>query len=55
LTPARANSSQNPILKRTFTQRDGGIAQGADPEFKPQNRKKKRKRKRKKENEVMLD
>jgi hypothetical protein len=50
LKPARANSSQNPILKKlntqahththththTYTQRAGGVAQGVAPEFKPQ-------------------
>jgi hypothetical protein len=32
--PARENSSQNPILKKPFTKRASGVAQGAGPEFK---------------------
>jgi hypothetical protein len=34
--PARANSSQDPISKKTLTTKDGGVAQGVGPEFKLQ-------------------
>jgi hypothetical protein len=40
--PAWANSSQDPISKILNTKRVGGVAQGVDPEFKPQYRKKKK-------------
>jgi hypothetical protein len=33
---------QDPISKKTFTQRAGGVAQGKGPEFKPQYCKKKK-------------
>jgi hypothetical protein len=41
LKPALANSSQNLISKKSITQkkRTGRVAQGVDPEFKPQYRK----------------
>jgi hypothetical protein len=42
LKPARANSSVRPYLKKPFTKRAGGVAQGIGPEFKPQYRKKKK-------------
>jgi hypothetical protein len=41
--PARTNTSQDPMLKILNTKRAGGVAQGVDPEFKPQYRKKKKK------------
>jgi hypothetical protein len=31
----------SPYLEKTHHKKAGGVAQGADPEFKPQNRKKK--------------
>jgi hypothetical protein len=34
LKSARANSSRDPILKKPFTKRAGGVAQGVGPEFK---------------------
>jgi hypothetical protein len=34
--PAQANSSQDPISKISTTKRAGRVAQGEDPEFKPQ-------------------
>jgi hypothetical protein len=34
--PTRANRLQDPILKKPFTKRAGGVAQGVGPEFKPQ-------------------
>jgi hypothetical protein len=34
--PARANSSQEPILKQPSLKRAGGVAQGVGLEFKPQ-------------------
>jgi hypothetical protein len=34
--PAQANSSQDPISKNPSQKRAGGVAQGAGPEFKPQ-------------------
>jgi hypothetical protein len=37
-----ANSFRAPILKKPFTKRAGGVAQGVNPEFKPQYRKKKK-------------
>jgi hypothetical protein len=36
LKPARANSSGALISKIPITKRAGGVAQGEDPEFKPQ-------------------
>jgi hypothetical protein len=37
LKPAWANSSQDPISKKTHHKKGvGGMAQGVDPEFKPQ-------------------
>jgi hypothetical protein len=36
LKPARANSSRDPISKILTQKRAGGVAQGVDPEFKPQ-------------------
>jgi hypothetical protein len=33
--PAWANSSQDPISKKLYTKRAGGVAQGEGPEFKP--------------------
>jgi hypothetical protein len=33
---AWANSSRDPILKNPSQKRTGGVAQGVDPEFKPQ-------------------
>jgi hypothetical protein len=41
--PAWANSSRDPILKKPSQKRAGGVAQGVDPEFKPQHHKKKKK------------
>jgi hypothetical protein len=35
-----ANSSRDPILKKPFTKKTGGVAQGVGPEFKPQYHKK---------------
>jgi hypothetical protein len=47
LKPAWANSLQDPILKKTLHKnRDGGVAQGEGPEFKPQHCKKKKKKKK---------
>jgi hypothetical protein len=46
LKPAPANSSRDPISKKkkkNHKKRAGGVAQGVDPEFKPQHQKKKRK------------
>jgi large subunit ribosomal protein L27Ae len=44
LKPAWANSSARPYLKKPFTKnRAGGVAQGEDPEFKPQYCKRKKK------------
>jgi hypothetical protein len=45
--PAQANSSQDPISKKTFTKEKGGggageVTQGDGPEFKPQYHKKKK-------------
>jgi hypothetical protein len=41
--PALANSSQDPISKKTLShKRAGGVAQGVGPEFKPQYHKKKK-------------
>jgi hypothetical protein len=41
--PAQANSSVRPYLKTPYHKnRVGGVAQGEDPEFKPQCRKKKK-------------
>jgi hypothetical protein len=41
--PARANSSQDPIVKRNPSRkRAGGVAQGEGPEFEPQYHKKKK-------------
>jgi hypothetical protein len=41
LKPARENSLQDPILKKTLHKnRAGGVAQGESPEFKPQYHKK---------------
>jgi hypothetical protein len=42
--PAWANSSRDPILKKPSQKRAGGVAQGVDPEFKPQHHKKKKKK-----------
>jgi hypothetical protein len=42
LKPARANSSQDPFWKNPSQKRAGGVAQGVDPEFKPQYQKKKK-------------
>jgi hypothetical protein len=42
---AQANSSQDPISKMPITKRAGGIAQGEDPEFKTQYRKKQQQKK----------
>jgi hypothetical protein len=36
LKPTQANSSQDPISKKPFAERAGGVAQGVGPEFKPQ-------------------
>jgi hypothetical protein len=36
LRPAWANSSRDPILKKTSQKRAGGVAQGVGSEFKPQ-------------------
>jgi hypothetical protein len=44
LKPAQANSSPDSILKKPFTKRAGGVAQGIGPKFKPQYGKKKKKR-----------
>jgi hypothetical protein len=33
---AQANSRQDPISEKPITKRDGGVAQGVDPEFKLQ-------------------
>jgi hypothetical protein len=42
LKPAWAKSSMRPYLKKPLHQnKDGGVAQGVGPEFKPQNLKKK--------------
>jgi hypothetical protein len=43
LKPVRTNSSQDPISKKPFTKRAGGVAQGVS-EFKPQSHKKKKKK-----------
>jgi hypothetical protein len=40
--PARANSSQDPILKKPSQKRAGRVAQSIGPEFKPQYHKKKK-------------
>jgi hypothetical protein len=41
LKPARANSLQDPVSKNPITKNwAGGVAQGKDPEFKPQYHKK---------------
>jgi ribosomal protein L44E len=46
LKPARANSSQDPISKKTHHKnRSGRVAQGVGPEFKPQYHQKKKKEK----------
>jgi hypothetical protein len=45
LKPAQTNSLWDPISKKTFTKRAGGMASGIGPEFKPQYRKKKKKKK----------
>jgi hypothetical protein len=37
--PAWAKSSMRPYLKKSFTKKAGGVAQGIGPEFKPQYRK----------------
>jgi hypothetical protein len=43
LKPARANSSTDPILKKTHHKKGVGVvAQGVGPEFKPQYQKKKK-------------
>jgi hypothetical protein len=36
--PAGANNSKDAYLEKTFTKKEGagGVAQGEDPEFKPQ-------------------
>jgi hypothetical protein len=39
--PAQSNSLQDPILKKPITKRADGVAQGIDPEFKPQDHQKK--------------
>jgi hypothetical protein len=45
LKPVRANSSQDPILKKTLhKKRAGGVAQGVGPEFICQYYKKKKKK-----------
>jgi hypothetical protein len=49
----RANSSQDPILKKPFTKKEaGGVAQGIAPEFKTHNSKKKKERKKKTKNKL---
>jgi hypothetical protein len=40
--PAQANSFRDLILKKPFTKRAGGVAQGVGPKFKPQYWKKKK-------------
>jgi uncharacterized protein YdcH (DUF465 family) len=40
--PAWANSSWDPLLKKPFTKRAGGVAQAVGPEFKSQYHKKKK-------------
>jgi hypothetical protein len=45
LKPAWANSSRDSVSKILNTKRAGAVAQGEDPEFKPQYHKKKRKKK----------
>jgi hypothetical protein len=45
LKPARANSSRDPISKKPSQKRSGRVAQGVNPEFKPQHHKKKEKKK----------
>jgi hypothetical protein len=40
--PAWGNISRDPILKKPFTKRADGVAQGRVPEFKPQYCKKKK-------------
>jgi hypothetical protein len=42
--PAQIRSSQDPILKKPYTKRAGGVAQGESPEFKPQYHKQNKKR-----------
>jgi hypothetical protein len=42
--PAQANSSQDPIFKKPFTKRAGGVAQGVGLKFVPQYHKKKKKK-----------
>jgi hypothetical protein len=52
--PAQANSSPDPISKKSIIKSVGGVAQGVDPAFKPQyckKKKKERKNKKKKEKE----
>jgi hypothetical protein len=36
LKPAQTNSSWDPISKKPNTKKTGRVAQGVDPEFKPQ-------------------
>jgi hypothetical protein len=43
--PACANSSRDPISKKSIAKKAGRVAQGIGPEFKPQYRPKKKKRK----------
>jgi hypothetical protein len=44
LKPAQTNSSRDPISKIPKTKKAGGMAQGVNPEFKPQYHKKKKKK-----------
>jgi hypothetical protein len=43
---AWANSSRDPVLKKTHHKKGGGVAQGEGSEFKPQHCKKKKKKKK---------
>jgi hypothetical protein len=45
LKSAWGNISVRPYLEKPFTNRAGGVAQGEDPEFKPQYHKTKEKKK----------
>jgi hypothetical protein len=46
---AQANSSQDPISKKPFTKKTGGVAQGVGPEFKSQYCKQKKSNKKHKD------
>jgi hypothetical protein len=46
LKAARANSSQDPISKKSIPKRAGGVAHSVEPEFKPQYHQRKKKKKK---------